>query len=110
MRSTVVGTGKGTPDISPTAFLVDVCNNIYISGWGSNLSTGLSTLNLPITPNAFQTNTDGNDFYLMVLDDAMNNILYATYFGGSQSKVSGDGATTERHDHRWYAPVRGFGN
>ena len=36
LRSTVVGTGKGTPDISPTAFLVDVCNNIYISGWGSS--------------------------------------------------------------------------
>ena len=31
IRSTVIGTGKGTPDISPTAFLVDVCNNIYLS-------------------------------------------------------------------------------
>ena len=36
-RSTVVGTGKGTPDISPTAFLVDVCDKVYLAGWGSNL-------------------------------------------------------------------------
>ena len=37
LRATVLGTGKGTPDISPTAFLVDVCDKIYLSGWGSNL-------------------------------------------------------------------------
>ena len=33
IRSSMLGTGKGTPDISPTAFLVDKCNNIYMSGW-----------------------------------------------------------------------------
>ena len=37
IRSTAIGTGKGSPDISPTAFLVDVCDKIYIAGWGSNL-------------------------------------------------------------------------
>src|SRR5205085_12048504 len=27
--------GKGSiPDISPTAFLVDICGNVYVSGWG----------------------------------------------------------------------------
>ena len=31
LRSTMIGTGKGSPDISPTAFLVDKCNNIYLS-------------------------------------------------------------------------------
>ena len=36
-KSTVFGTGRGTPDISPTAFLVDVCGNIYVSGWGSDV-------------------------------------------------------------------------
>ena len=95
LRSTVVGTGKGTPDISPTAFLVDVCNNIYISGWGSGTGNGpLSTLNMPITINAFQSNTDGNDFYIIILDDGLNNLIYGTYFGGSQSAEHVDGGTS----------------
>lgn len=95
LRSTVVGTGKGTPDISPTAFLVDVCNNIYISGWGSSTGNGpLSTLNMPITPNAFQNTTDGNDFYIMILNDNLDNLVYATYFGGSQSAEHVDGGTS----------------
>ncbi len=95
LRSTVVGTGKGTPDISPTAFLVDVCNNIYISGWGSGTGNGpLSTLNMPITTNAYQSNTDGNDFYIMILDDGLNNLIYGTYFGGSQSAEHVDGGTS----------------
>jgi len=94
LRSTVVGTGKGTPDISPTAFLVDVCDKIYIAGWGSNLGGPLSTLNLAVSANAFQSSTDGNDFYLMVIDDAMSSMLYATYFGGSQSNEHVDGGTS----------------
>ena len=99
IRSTVFGTGKGSPDISPTAFLVDICNKIYISGWGSNLGGSLSTLNLPVTSNAYQSNTDGNDIYLMVLDKALSNIIYATYFGGSQSNEHVDGGTS-RFDKR----------
>ena len=85
LQSTVVGANTGKPNISPTAFLVDVCNKIYISGWGSSIGIGNAgtTFNLPITPNAFQSNTDGNDFYLMVLEDNMNNLIYATYFGGN---------------------------
>ena len=34
-RSTVIGTGKGSPDISPTAFLVDVCDKVYFSAVGA---------------------------------------------------------------------------
>ena len=30
------GKGAGIPDISPTAFLVDVCGNVYVSGWGGS--------------------------------------------------------------------------
>ena len=93
-RSTVLGSGKGTPDISPTAFLVDVCDKIYIAGWGSNLGGPLSTLNLPVDPNAFQQTTDGNDVYLMVLDDELSSIIYATYFGGSLSNEHVDGGTS----------------
>ena len=96
LRATVVGTGKGSPDISPTAFLVDVCDKIYFSGWGSNLGGPLSTLNLPVSPSptAFQSTTDGNDFYLMVVDDALSSMVHATYFGGSQSNEHVDGGTS----------------
>ena len=74
LKSTRIGTGKGTPDISPTAFLVDKCNKIYFSGWGSNLGGPLSTLNLPVTDSAFQTITDGNDFYLAVYNLSLIHI------------------------------------
>ena len=94
IRATVLGTGKGTPDISPTAFLVDVCDKIYIAGWGSNLGGPLSTLNLPVSSNAFQQTTDGNDVYLMVLDDELSSMIYATYFGGSLSNEHVDGGTS----------------
>ena len=95
IRSTIFGTGKGSPDISPTAFLVDVCHNIYMSGWGSNTGNGaLSTLNMPITNNAFQSTTDGNDFYIMILDDNLDSLIYGTYFGGSQSAEHVDGGTS----------------
>ena len=91
LKSTRIGTGKGTPDISPTAFLVDKCNKIYLSGWGSNLGGPLSTLNLPVTDSAFQTITDGNDFYLAVYNEQIDSLEYATYFGGSQSTEHVDG-------------------
>lgn len=100
LRSTLIGTGKGTPDISPTAFLVDVCNRIYISGWGSSIGGGaLSTLNLITTPFSFQETTDGNDFYLMILGDLLDSVLYATYYGGSISNEHVDGGTS-RFDKR----------
>ena len=93
-QSTMIGTGKGSPDISPTAFLVDKCNNIYISGWGSNLGGSLSTLNLPVTFDAFQNTTDGNDFYLAVINENLDSLEYATYFGGSLSTEHVDGGTS----------------
>ena len=71
-----------------------LCDKIYISGWGSNLGGSLSTLNLPFTYDAYQNTTDGNDFYLMVLDDFMDTLLYATYFGGTQSNEHVDGGTS----------------
>ena len=32
--STVYGTAAAVPNISPVAFLVDRCENVYVSGWG----------------------------------------------------------------------------
>lgn len=105
--STAWGTGKGTPDISPTAFLVDVCNKTYCSGWGSNFYTyygivgapPLTTGGLQVTPNAVQLTTDSNDFYILVMEDDASALNYATYFGSPTDEDHVDGGTS-RFDKR----------
>lgn len=96
--STVVGTGDGFPDIVPSAFLVDICGSIYLSGWGGPLSGGnqanSSTTGLPVTSNAFMSATDGNDFYFMVLNKNALSLQYATFFGGNISLEHVDGGTS----------------
>jgi hypothetical protein len=106
--STVFGSGRPSIDISPTAFLVDQCNRIYVSGWGGGpnriqpFNNG-TTLALPITANAVQSTTDGQDFYLMQLAPDATHLDYATYFGQNFDAPSGgdhvDGGTS-RFDPR----------
>ena len=99
------GTGNPTltrSDITMTAFLVDKCDNIYVSGWGSpNLSVfrtpgtaSGSTFGLPVTPDAFQPLTNGSDFYLMVLYPDAAGLRYATFLGGNLSNDHVDGGTS----------------
>ena len=105
--STVFGVaGRQTPNISLTAFLVNDCNNLYVSGWGSTNGafTGfnyvnLDTRNLPTTFDAIRQTSQGSDFYLMVLDADATSLLYGTFFGGEQSIVHVDGGTS-RFDKR----------
>lgn len=100
--SSRVGAGDGTPDISPTAFLVDVCDKIYTSGWGSSaggLGGQLTTTGLPVTPDAIQGTTTGHDLYLAVFDIDMTSLSYATYYGGPVSPEHVDGGTS-RFDRR----------
>lgn len=103
LLSSRIGLGDGTPDISPTAFLVDVCDKIYTSGWGSNSNPGLggelTTAGLPVTPDAHQASTDGHDLYLAIFDINMDGLSYATYYGGGVSQEHVDGGTS-RFDRR----------
>jgi gliding motility-associated-like protein len=94
--STVIGSSTTTSDISPTAFLVNDCGLIYLSGWGGNLFSGatLSTSGLPVTPGAYQTSTTGNDFYLMMLEENATGLNYATFFGGAVEREHVDGGTS----------------
>lgn len=87
--STVFGSGDPTKtNISPVAFLVDTCQNVYISGWGGNLgftttypaTVGFNT-GMPVSSGAIQTTTDGSDFYFIVLSKDAASLLYATYYG-----------------------------
>lgn len=94
--STVFGSGSSThPNISPVAFMVDTCQNVYVSGWGAgNISTGSSTTGLPITSNAFQSTTDGSDFYFAVFNKDAQNLLFGSFFGASGKMEHVDGGTS----------------
>jgi gliding motility-associated-like protein len=97
---TTFGSNTNLPNISPSAFLIDRCERIFISGWGGATNSSLydvftgnpkthrnkgSTRNLPITGDAYQRTTDGSDFYVAVFSKNMYNLAYATFFGGMTS-------------------------
>jgi len=99
--ATTFGSGRATIDLSPTAFLVDQCERIYVSGWGGGNNVGYgngNVLGMPTTTTATQRTTDGSDFYLLQLSAGARNLDYATFFGGtSQDHVDGG---TSRFDPR----------
>jgi len=100
--STAFGSGSAIPNISPVAFLVDRCENVYMSGWGgTGFGTGFTsagTAGLPITPDAFKSNTDGKDFYFFVLKKDASGQLFGSFFGEDNSVNGGndhvDGGTS----------------
>lgn len=101
--STMFGSGSSTPNISPIAFLVDRCENVYISGWGgfignSNNYNSSGTNGLPVTPDAFKSVTDGKDFYFFVLQKDAVAQLFGSYFGENNQPNAGcdhvDGGTS----------------
>jgi gliding motility-associated-like protein len=89
--SSVFGSGSSLPNISPVAFLVDRCENVYVSGWGGSPFPGVNSTNdpfkqagtngMPVSPNAIKSTTDNKDFYFIVLKKNITGLLYATFFG-----------------------------
>lgn len=111
--ATVIGSGGSTPNISPTAFLVDQCGQIFISGWGGALNGNLTTTGLTVTPGAFQSTTDGNDFYFMTLGENATSLIYATYFGsatGTSEHVDGGTSRFDKKGVIYQAVCAGCGN
>ncbi len=93
--STIFGNGNRTyPNLSLVAMLVDTCENVYVSGWGGNITFGSTTNGLPVTPNALQNTTDGADFYFFVLAKNAVNLLYASFFGAVGKSEHVDGGTS----------------
>ncbi len=96
--STVFGTAGPQPNISPVAFLVDRCENVYVSGWGGginseqNYSSG-NTSNLPeVSPLPGIPAADGADFYFFVLEKNASSQLFGSHygqFGGTGDHVDG---------------------
>lgn len=91
--STVVGNGRGigaSTNLSPTAFLVDNCGQILLSGYGANIAS------MPVTPDAIKLTPTkpGNfgidgDFYIMELAANAGRLVYGTYFGNGTLHVDG---------------------
>ena len=87
MYSTVFGKPGTDPSISPIAFLVDRCENVYVSGWGGGINNqqGYSsgnTTGLPeVNPLANIPQPDGADFYFFVLRKDGQSQLFGSHFG-----------------------------
>ncbi|MFN6946672.1 MAG: gliding motility-associated C-terminal domain-containing protein, partial [Cytophagaceae bacterium] len=114
--STAFGTGIGVPNISPTAFLVDLCHKIYLAGWGGAVNqwwynNSGYTFGMDVTANAYQSSTDGSDFYLMVLEDDASALSYGSFFGGPISGEHVDGGTSrfDRKGKMYQAVCAGCG-
>ncbi len=93
--ATVFGNGSGAPNISPAAFLVDICGNVYVSGWGASILQATPLNNMPVSANAFQSsNGDGFNFYLFVMERDAQSLLYGSYIGGPDAQEHVDGGTS----------------
>ncbi len=112
---TAYGTGNGGPDISPTALMIDFCRNIYMSGWGSQTLNGFGgTSGLPITGDAFQSYTDGQDFYFICISNDASELRYGSFFGGTtlrnaREHVDGGTSRFDRKGRIYQAVCAGCG-
>ncbi|GAB3826714.1 hypothetical protein GCM10028821_09300 [Hymenobacter jeollabukensis] len=100
LMSTTIGNGNVASNMSPTAFLVDNCGQILLSGWGGGAQGGGSTIiGMPRTPDALPINptTSGDYFYIMQLSANAGSLVYGTYFGNGGSHVDGG---TSRFDKK----------
>ncbi len=104
--NTNFGTGSGFVDLSPTAFSVSTCGDIYISGWGGiknrlySKAVNSTTIGLEVTNDAFQNQTNGNNFYVAVFGEDAGKLSYATYMGGLSAANNHVDGGTSRFDKR----------
>ncbi len=101
--TTVFGAGSGHPEISPTAFLISDCYDIFVAGWGGAINSSgpaqfSSSDNFPITADAYQSGTNGSNFYLGILSAEAASLLYGTYMGGQTSSSNHVDGGTSRFD------------
>lgn len=93
--ATIIGSGNGSINIVPGAFMVSNCKEVYLSGWGGLVNNDFQgTRNMPITSDAEQNTTDGSDFYFMLLGQNFSTLKYGSYFGGGSLMEHVDGGTS----------------
>ncbi len=102
--STIFGTVASVPNLSPVAFLVDRCQNVYVSGWGGGINNlklfpSAGTLGLaPVSPLASIPQPDGADFYFFVLEKNAQSQLFGSHFGQNGSVGDHVDGGTSRFD------------
>lgn len=102
--TSLIGSNIKRIDISPTAFLVSDCFDIYLAGWGGTVNQQnsqakySSTVGLPITSDAYQSNTNGSNFYIAVLKPDATGLKYGTFIGGVNSSANHVDGGTSRFD------------
>ena len=86
--TTMFGNNSDVPNLSPTAFLVDRCQNVYVSGWGGVFNNnrgypnaGTGGLEFLITAGAVKATTDNKDFFFFILEKNAASQLYGSFFG-----------------------------
>lgn len=103
--STTFGSGRNEPDISPTAFAADICDRVYAVGWGRKFCDyplagnphwfdTVGTTGMSVTADAYQSTTDGQDFYIFSMDNNATQQLYGSFFGEYHT-----GSNMSGHDH-----------
>ena len=110
--STVIGNGTGSgANMSPTAFLVDNCGQIMLSGWTSQGG-------MAVTPDALQTTGgSGNSsngisayFYIAQLSANGQRLVYGTYFGNGSCHVDGGTSRFDKRGIIYQSMCTGSGN
>jgi hypothetical protein len=102
--STTFGTPAAVPNLSPVAFLVDRCENVYVSGWGGGINSErgyptAGTAGLPeVTPLTAIPAADGQDFYFFVLEKNAQSQLFGSHFGQNGSLGDHVDGGTSRFD------------
>jgi len=118
--STVFGEAFASDiDISPTAFLIDQCERVYVAGWGGDVndlnppsSAGGTTAGMDITSDGLQLSTDGSDFYLVVMEKDAQSLLYGSFFGaggGVSEHVDGGTSRFDKDGVVYHAVCAGCG-
>ena len=83
-------------------FLVSDCYDIYLAGWGGSINQPdvptSSTSGFITTLDAHQSETNGNNFYIAVLDQNASTLKYATFMGGLNSSSNHVDGGTSRFD------------
>jgi gliding motility-associated-like protein len=104
---TFFGRADANPNISITAFLVDRCENVYVSGWGGSISANgnsynsSGTTNMPLSSDALPYpvgGPDGRDFYFFVLKKDATQQLFGSYFGQNGGLTDHVDGGTSRFD------------
>lgn len=102
--SSTFGSSSGNEELSPTAFLVSDCYEIYIAGWGGEVNSSHSSAvnssssGMPITGDAFMATTNGNNFYLALFTEDMATLKYGTYMGSLTANGDHVDGGTSRFD------------